>query len=122
MSLLSSESIVEFSDGLPGFEGCRRFVLMGGPTIQPFTIVQGVGPGAPAFAAIDPRRVVADFKAVLQPADLARLGADDTTPLVWLALVSTRDLDRPTANLRAPLVINPATLKGIQVIDQETPF
>jgi len=115
-----AHAVVEFREGLPGFEACRQFVILSGPAVEPFTIVQGLGPDAPAFAAIDPLRVVDGYRARLEPADLARLGAADATPLVFLALVSAQPSGRATVNLRAPLVINPETLRGIQLLGAES--
>jgi flagellar assembly factor FliW len=122
MNTSAAHAVVEFPDGLPGFETCRQFVILSGPAVEPFTIVQGLGPDAPAFAAIDPLRVVDGYRAELEPADLARLGANnsDATPLVFLALVSANQAGQATVNLRAPLVINPATLLGIQLIGSES--
>ena len=40
--------------------------------------------------------------------------------LVWLVLLAFTGEDTPTANLRAPIVINPASMRGVQlVIDDE---
>ena len=120
MSTPATHAVVEFPDGLPGFETCRQFVILSGPAVEPFTIVQGLGPAAPAFAAIDPLRVVDGYRADLEPADRARLGANDTdAALVFLALVSANPAGQATVNLRAPLVINPATLLGIQLIGSD---
>jgi flagellar assembly factor FliW len=122
MSNRSSHAVIDFPDGLPGFEGCRQYVLLSGPAVAPFTIIQGLGPEAPAFAAIDPAQVVDGYRAQLEDADRVRLGATDDAPLVWLALVSPQQEPAPTVNLRAPLVINPQTLRGIQLIAAESPY
>ncbi len=118
----SAHAVIEFPDGLPGFETCRQYVLLSGPAVAPFTIVQGIGPGGPAFAAIDPAQVVDGYRAPLDDADRARLGATDDETLVWLALISPEQEPAPTVNLRAPLVINPATLRGIQLIAADSPY
>jgi flagellar assembly factor FliW len=122
MSAESTNAVIEFPDGLPGFEACRQYVLLTGPAVAPFTIVQGLGPESPAFAAIDPAHVVDGYRAELNDADRARLGAAADAPLVWLALVSPQQEPAPTVNLRAPLVINPTTLRGIQLIAAESPY
>ena len=109
-------AVIEFPDGLPGFEAHRRFVLVSTAALGPFTILQGLGPEAPAFGAVDPRRIVPDYAPALDATDRARLRADDDTPLVWLSLVSIGESGRVTVNLRAPVVINPATLRGIQLV------
>ena len=108
---------IEFPDGLPGFETHHAFVVLSGRSFEPFTVLQGVGAGAPSFATIDPRRTVGGYAPALGAADLARLGADASTPLLWLAIVSADNDGRATVNLRAPVVINPSTLRGVQLVD-----
>jgi flagellar assembly factor FliW len=116
------EEVVTFADGLPGFESHRRFVLVASPSLDPFTLLQGVGPDAPSFVAIDPRRVEPSFAGELTPADRVRLDATADAPLVWLALVSAREDAPATVNLRAPIVINPASMRGIQIVPAESPY
>lgn len=116
------DGIVTFSDGLPGFEACRRFVIVAPPDLQPFTVMQGIDLDGPAFVAIDPRAVDPEFRAALDQPNLARLSADDDQTLLWLAIVASHEDGRATANLRAPVVINPDTMQGIQVIAVESPY
>src|SRR3954464_5780361 len=84
-------SVVTFTDGVPGFEKCRRFVLASLAAIDPFTCLQGLDDPRPSFLAIDPRAVVEDYQPSLSGADRRRLEADDHDPLVWLALVRAGD-------------------------------
>ena len=44
---------IHFPDGLPGFEAARWYVLVVAPDLGPFTMVQGIGEGAPAFLSIE---------------------------------------------------------------------
>jgi flagellar assembly factor FliW len=119
---LPEAAVIEFPGGLPGFEHHRRFVLVRAPGLDPFTMLQGLGPGAPAFAAVDPRHVAPGYTLDLEAGDRLRLEDDGTTPLVWLALAIVRDTGAVTVNLRAPLVINPVTLRGIQVIQPDAAY
>jgi flagellar assembly factor FliW len=123
MSVATSiEGVVTFADGLPGFEGCRQFVLVESAAMRPFTVVQGVDQDGPAFVAIDPHRVDGTYQPSLERADLARLGTDGTAQLLWLAIVAAGEDGSATANLRAPLVINPIAMRGIQLIDVDSPY
>jgi flagellar assembly factor FliW len=117
-----SAARVTFNDGLPGFESCRHFHLVTAPESAPFAIVQGEGERAPAFVAIDPALIVPDYARVLDRNDAARLESDGTVPLLWLAIVTLHEDGRATANLRAPLVINPASMRGIQVVSATSPY
>jgi len=117
----SADSVVTFPEGLPGFEASRRFLLITSPDFAPFTCVHGADPGAPSFLAIDPRRAESAYRCELPAADRARLKAAENTTLLWLALVAPRE-DGPTVNLRAPLVINPDTMLGLQVVAAESEY
>ena len=119
-SIPADTAVIEFSEGLPGFEHQRRFVVLSGESFEPFTILRGLGPDAPSFATIDPRTVVADYAPRLTPQDLTRLGAKSGDALVWLAIVSLDASGVATANLRAPVVISPSSLRGVQLIDINT--
>jgi flagellar assembly factor FliW len=116
-SIPADTAVIAFADGLPGFEQQRRFVLLSGPSFEPFTILRGLGPDAPSFATIDPRTVVPDYAPRVSPQDLARLNATAGDTLVWLAIVSLDASGEATANLRAPVVISPESLRGVQLID-----
>ncbi|MEZ5290610.1 MAG: flagellar assembly protein FliW [Vicinamibacterales bacterium] len=107
--------VVHFAHGLPGFEACRRFVVVAPPDIAPFTWLHGLDAPAPSFLAVDPRRVLPDYDVALGEADRARLGAAPGDQLLWLAIVHVDDRDT-TVNLRAPVVIHPARMTGLQVV------
>jgi flagellar assembly factor FliW len=108
--------ILTFPDGLPGFEQSRRFVVLSSMSTAPLQLLHAVDGPAATFLAIDPRLVLPKYRCVLSPADLHRLGATETSLLVWLALVVLDEGGAATANLRAPVVINPANMVGFQVV------
>ena len=112
---------IAFPDGLPGFEQVRQFVLIASPALDPFTCLSGIGPGAPSFLAIDPRLVVGDYRRELSTADRVRLDARPDQSLLWLAIISPND-EGAKVNLRAPLVINPDTMRGLQLLDMDETF
>ena len=111
-----SNEIVRFPHGLPGFEKCRGFVLMTADALGPLQCLKAVEGPAASFLVIDPRRVLPDYRCELGEADRRRLAAGEEDPLLWLSLV-TIELDGTiTVNLRAPIVINPTSMLGQQVV------
>jgi len=52
----------------------------------------------------------------LSASDRRRLGAGDDDALLWLAIVMMEPSGALTVNLRAPIVINPRTMTGQQVL------
>lgn len=113
---VDERDVLSFPEGLPGFEGCRRYVVLASDATAPLQVLQGVDGQTPTFLAIDPRLVLRDYRCALTPADLARLGATASAPLLWLALVAVDDHGGATVNLRAPVVVNPSRMTGFQVV------
>ena len=108
-------------DGLPGFERCRRFVIIAAPTLEPLTCLQGLDDPHPSFLAVDQRLVVPDYELALPPAACHRVDARDDEPLVWLVLVRLH-ADTALVNLRAPVVVNPRRMIGVQVIAADSRY
>lgn len=109
-------NIVTMVDGMPGFEQCRRFMLLTSDEIAPLTCLQGLDEPKPAFLALDPLMVDPSYPCVLDDLQRRRLGADADTPLLWLAIVRVAEGGASTVNLRAPLVINPSQMRGLQLL------
>jgi flagellar assembly factor FliW len=108
--------IINFPSGLPGFEACRRFVLLSSPELGAFQCLQSIEGPAASFVVVDPRMVLAGYRTVLSAADLVRLGAAQDATLLWLAIVILEESGQAYVNLRAPIVINPQAMVGYQVM------
>lgn len=109
------QNIVRFPAGLPGFEQCHHLVILSSPAIAPLQCLQALDGQLASFLVVDPRLVLPDYRCVLSGPDAERLGGADDTPLLWLAVVTSRD-EGDWVNLRAPIVINPSRMVGFQVI------
>lgn len=116
---VAAADIVHFAHGVPGFESCRQFVLISAPELLPFACLHGIDAPEPSFLTLDPRQIVAGYQPVLSAAERARLAATSDEPLLWLAVVHVND-EVVTANLRAPIVINPRRMVGLQVLGADT--
>jgi flagellar assembly factor FliW len=108
--------ILNFPDGIPGYEQCHRFVVLSAPSMAPLQCLHAVDGPAATFLTVDPRLVLPKYRCVLGPGDLARLGAEGSSPLLWLALVAVGETGEATVNLRAPVVINSSRMTGFQVV------
>lgn len=111
--------VVHFEHGLPGFEQCRRFVLVTAGPLAPFTCLHGLDEPGPSFLTLDPRQIVAGYQTPLGASERARLDAMPDDPLLWLAILHVDEL-AVTANLRAPIVINVRRMAGLQVLGADT--
>ena len=109
-------AVIRFPDGLPGFELCRSFVLLSSPELDPLRQLRTVDGPEASFVGIDPKRILPTYRCELSEFDRERLGATDESVLLWLALIALDDDGTTTVNLRAPVVINPDTMTGRQVM------
>jgi flagellar assembly factor FliW len=107
---------VTFPDGIPGFESCHSWVVMAAEDATPLRRLHAIDGPEASFLAIDPRVVLEGYRCDLSASDLRRLGASENEPLLWLALVMMEPGGALTVNLRAPIVINPRTMTGQQVL------
>ena len=107
---------VTFPDGIPGFESCRSWVVMAAESATPLRRLHALDGADASFLAIDPRAVLENYRCDLGASDRRRLGAGDDDALLWLAIVMMEPSGALTVNLRAPIVINPRTMTGQQVL------
>jgi len=115
----TAPDVITFPKGIPGFEACCGFVLIapeGETLVQCLRSVEGP---AASFLVIDPRRAMPGYRCELSNADRERVQASAEAPLLWLALVTVEENGTIVVNLRAPVVINPATMLGAQVIPHQ---
>lgn len=115
-----SRNVLCFPVGVPGFEQCRRFVVLSSITMAPVQCLHAVDGPPASFLVVDPRMVLPDYRCVLSGPDKERLGATEDGPLLWLAVVTVQDDGRANVNLRAPIVINPARMIGFQVMPYDS--
>ena len=112
------EKILTFSDGLYGFGDCHRFIVLEiGGGIPGLKWLQSVDDGALAFVIADPAVFWPNYRPEVPKADLAEMGLRSVEEGIVMAVCSVPETPRGmTANLQAPLVINPADRKGRQVV------
>ncbi|MDO8837272.1 MAG: flagellar assembly protein FliW [Vicinamibacterales bacterium] len=113
-------NVLHFPVGMPGFEQCRRFVVLSSMTMAPVQCLHAVDGPAASFLVVDPRLVLPDYRCILSGPDRERLGVTDDMPLLWLAIVTVQEDQRTSVNLRAPIVINPARMLGFQVVPYDS--
>lgn len=114
---VSDAALLSFPHGLPGFEELRRFALVEEPGYLPFCWLQSLDDPAIGFTLLDPFLLRPDYDFELGDADVALLGLEDgTLPRVFSVLVVPSDLRGMTANLKAPVIVNPRSRLAKQVI------
>ena len=118
---LPEGSLISFPDGLPGFESSHRFILLRHANYDPLLLLQNVEdeklslPVIPAQFA-DPR-----YQLDVEGADCELLGFSEPPQLghnvlCLLVLILAGEGKAARCNLFAPIVINPANLRGKQLM------
>jgi flagellar assembly factor FliW len=113
---IKESDILNFEQGLPGFEEEKQFVLipMKG---TPFSILQSIVTTELAFVTADPFVFFKDFDFELSTSVQEQLQIKESTDIyVQVILTISEPFDKSTANLQAPIVINQKNNTGKQVV------
>jgi flagellar assembly factor FliW len=124
----NEDSLVQFPDGLPGFEDQHGFLVVQQPATQPLVFVQSITKPELCFIALPVQAACPDYRLAITPEDLEALELPSTwqpvigQDVVCLTIISVGEDASVTANLLAPLVINMKTRRGRQPILSETEY
>ena len=113
----AADPALVFPDGLVGCPDWRRFVLMTAEDEDvPVATLASLDHANVALLVTDPRLVAPQYKLNLSAEDRASLGlGEEADPVVYCTLSLAAD-GLITANLLGPLVVNPATRHGRQLV------
>ena len=114
----SSVQALAMAEPLPGFPGHRNFVLVPAEPSGRLFWLQSVTPEGPRFLAVPAWSYFPDYTPAVPPAASADLGLEDVAEadVYCLVTVPDGDITAATANLRAPVVVNPVTSRARQVV------
>ncbi len=109
---------VTLTEPVPGFPSHRDYVLVAADASGLLRWLQALDPEGPRFLVVPPAPFVPEYAPRLPGAVLTELDLDSPAAAELLCLVTVPDGDaaRATMNLRAPLVLSPATGRGRQVV------
>ncbi len=115
---IDERQIIEFQDGIFGFDFVKRFVLLDAKdTGSPFKWLQAYEESELAFVLIDPLVFMDQYLLMVSGSDLEAVGASKPEDVLVFAIVTIPvNASDMTANLQGPVIINPRTLKGRQAI------
>lgn len=116
------DRIIEFPDGLAGFEDCRRFNLFHpeteGGALPRYFILQSVDDPTLAFHIADPEMFGFNYEISLTDVEIATLDLADPSEAAVVVILVKDTLPGGAAplraNLKAPLVLNVRARRGIQ--------
>jgi len=110
-------ALLTFAGGILGFENFTRYLLIDQDEVAPLRWFQPIDDPALAFTVIDPLLFFPDYRVSLGGEDRQALQlAKGEEPLVLALVTIPEDPAAMTANLLGPLVINPVTRLGKQLV------
>ncbi len=107
---------VHFAGGLTPFATAKNFALRADTSVAPFLrlVCEDL---ELAFVLIDPFSLMEEYKPEFFETDIEELKLKpDDKPLVLSIVNLSRGVEQATANFAGPLLINPATGEGRQVV------
>jgi len=115
---IDEKGIIEFDEGIPGFETAKKYVLLGTEDEEsPFRWLQSVDKPELAFAIVDPFAIKEDYDIEISDEIIQKLWIEKLEEvLVYSIVVVPEDMTKMSMNLKAPVIINTCNRKGAQVV------
>lgn len=109
--------IIEVKEGIIGFESRKQYILLDTKEEGIFKWLQSTDDPDLAFIVISPEVFCPNYKLEASKEDLRSIGLESSEEAVCLAIVVVpEDPSRMSANLQAPIVINPKNFLAKQII------
>lgn len=113
---VSPDKVIEFPEGLPGFERFTSYALFTDPASEPFQWLLSTQNERLGFVVINPVMLWSDYEPRISKEDFRSLGIQEADEVLLLSIVTlSDDPQHVTANLSGPILINAATRRGRQL-------
>jgi len=117
---IAETDTLEFAEGLLGFSELKRFVLLDDPNDEIFAWLQSCETPEIAFPVLEPELFSNQYQIDLSRTDLEALKVADMKQTRLLTIITIPiDPTQMTANMKAPIVINPAQRIARQCVLQD---
>ena len=117
---IGDEKIIHFESGIMGFEEYKDFTILYDSEAEKkpfFSWLQCVTKKSLAFPVVNPLNVIKDYNPVVEDALLEPLGELKDEDIVLLVFATIpKDVKDASVNMKAPVIVNAANGKAIQVI------
>lgn len=114
---IKEEEIINFPEGIPGFEESRRYVLLDIPENEVFRILQNVDDEYISFVVTDPWAFLEGYDFSIPDEELAKIHIKKEGQLSVMNIVTlSDDFEKSTVNLLAPVVVNSNERLGKQYV------
>lgn len=110
------ENLLNFPEGLIGFEGLHNFIVMPNEKEGPLFWIQSVEDPNIAFILTDPTNFFLDYQVVPDQQERKKLNLENEGECFALSIVTVSADRQITLNLAAPVLFAPQSNRALQVI------
>lgn len=111
------KDIYTFEIGMPGFPDLHKFTILGDINKEPFAWLQSTEDEETSFILMDVYKILPDYSPLAFEADLDSIdGLESNNLLIYNVVVVPQNPESMSVNLKAPIVLNPDSMKGKQMI------
>jgi flagellar assembly factor FliW len=118
---VDKKDIIEFTEGLLGFENLKKFFIVD-PGDQTLILwLQSTDDAGTAFPIIEPKIFQPNYMVKLLPVELNSLALENLqNASVYTVLTIPQNVTEMSANLKAPIIINNKTKMARQIVLQDS--
>lgn len=115
---VDEELILDFPEGLLGFQDEKRFIIINNEDEEnPFQWLQSINSPELSFVIINPFLVDPNYDIVIPETSQEKLGLEDQKDIgLYSMVVIPEEVENMTANLLGPIIINTKNKIGRQII------
>ena len=114
---IEEAQIINFPEGIFGFDDIHKFVILDSHEKSPFKWLQAWSEPDLAFVVIRPQDFLVEYELVVSQNDIEFVEAESVNELLVYAIVRIpSNPSEMTANLQGPIIINPKNKTGKQAI------
>ena len=109
---------IHFSEGLIGFPEDNKYIIMEHKPDSPFMWLQSLTTPALAFVIVNPFQIYTNYLKDISPEEenVLKPGKNETVMIFTIVTIPHGRAEESTVNLMGPVVIDPESKKGKQVI------
>jgi len=114
---IEEAQIINFPEGIFGFDDIDKFVILDSHEKSPFKWLQAWSEPDLAFVVIRPQDFLVEYELIVSQNDIEFVEAENVNELLVYAIVRIpSNPSEMTANLQGPIIINPKNKMGKQAI------
>ena len=114
---IDDSGVITFPEGIPGFGNQRRYVLLETAEYAPLKWLQSVEAGWLAFILLNPYEFLEDYDIEIDSDSVSQLDLKSPEEAsVYVIVTASEVAQNTTANLHAPIILNPKNQRAKQII------